>query len=201
MNRNGPDSVVHFWDPLDPSLPRPPHLLQTIKERQPLPWLRNKTVLVIGQLVDRYATQFFCELVDSQLSRAEMSDLDVQNEYDSSSRKTTPVICRVDYYDFEIISFFHFGLQNDSDEFWSFKNGYTEPGLMENRIPLLQPLFQKHNRQPDMIIMGSGICHYYLKLTVGLWDILKWAIEDKYAFRPVEEISIQSYHLHQWLER
>jgi hypothetical protein len=199
--RNGPDSVVHFWDPFDPSLSRPPHLLQAINERQPLTWLRSKTVLVIGDSVDRYATQFFCELVNSQYWRASMTDLDAQNEHDYLSPKTSPVICRVDYYDFEIISFSHFGLQNDSEEFWSFKQGYTEPGLMENRIPLVQPLLKKHNRQPDLIIMGSGICHYYLTLMTGLWDILKWAIEDKYALRPVEEVSVQPYHLYQWLER
>ena len=199
--RDGPDSVIHFWDPFDPSLSRPPHLLQTVRERQPLSWLQNRTILVIGDSVDRYATQFFCELVNSQFWYSDMTDLDIEVQHDYWSPKSNPTICRVDYYDFEIVSFFHFGLQNDSEEFWSFKDGYTAPGLMENRIPLLQSLFKKHNRQPDMIIMGSGIYCYYLKLTIGLWDILKWALEDKYAFRPIEETSVQSYHLHQWLER
>jgi len=111
--------------------------------------------------VDRYATQFFCELVNSEYRRANMTDLDAPYEHDYLSPKTSPVICRIDYYDFEIISFSHFGLQIDSDDFWSFKPGYTEPGLMENRIPMLQTLLKKHNRQPDMIIMGSGTYHYY----------------------------------------
>ena len=157
--RDGTDSVIHFWDPIDPSLPRPPHLIQAVKERKSLRWLRSKTILVIGDSVDRYATQFFCELVNAQFWRVDITDLDAQDEHDYLSPKTSPVICRIDEYDFEIVTFSHFGLQDDSEEYWSFKEGYTAPGLMENRIPLLQSLFKKHNRQPDMIIMGSGICH------------------------------------------
>lgn len=158
--RNGTDdSVVPFWDPFDPFLPRPPPLLQIINERRPQPWLQNKTLLLIGDSVDRYFTQFFCELTDSDYRRANMTDLDPPVERDDLSFKTSPVVCRNDYYDFEIISFSHYGLQNQSEEFWTFKKGYTKPGLIENRIPMIAPLLEKHNRQPDMIIMTSGICN------------------------------------------
>lgn len=164
--RNGTNNaVVPFWDPFDPSLPRPPPLLQIINERQPQPWLQNKTLLLIGDSVDRYVTQYFCELTDSDYRRLSMTDLDFTNEPDDLRVKTSPVVCRFDYYDFEIISFSHYGLQNDSEEFWEFRPGYTKPGLIENRVPLLAPLLQKHNRQPDMIIMGSGIFDIYPKLT------------------------------------
>ncbi len=154
------DSVIPFWDPFEPSLTRPPHLFQAINERQPLSWLRNKTLLVIGDSVDRYATQFFCELVHSEFRRGNMTDLNAPNDPGYLSHDTSPVRCRIDHYDFEIVDFSHYGMQNDSEDFWSFKQGYTAPGLMENRIPLLHDLFGKYNRQPDMIIMGSGICHY-----------------------------------------
>jgi hypothetical protein len=156
--RNGTgSSLIPFWHPLDPSLPRPPHLLQAIKERQPLTWLQNKTLLLIGDSVDRYLNQYFCELTSGDLRLADITDLDSSIQFEHLFAKSSPVVCRLDYYDFEIISFFHYGLQNDSEEFWSFKSGYTEPGLMENRIPLLSSLFKNHDRQPDMIIMGSGI--------------------------------------------
>lgn len=151
------DSVIPFWDPFDPSLPRPPHLLEAVIEREPLSWLLHKTLVIIGDSVDRYLTQFFCELTDSDYRRANMTDLDSPVERDDLTFKTSPVICRVDYYDFEIISFSHFGMQNDSEDYWSFKKGYTNPGIMDKRIPLIGPLCEKHNRQPDMVIMGSGI--------------------------------------------
>jgi len=89
-----------------------------------------------------------------------MTDLNAPNDPGYLSHDTSPVRCRIDHYDFEIVDFSHYGMQNDSEDFWSFKQGYTAPGLMENRIPLLHDLFGKYNRQPDMIIMGSGICHY-----------------------------------------
>jgi hypothetical protein len=196
------DSVIPFWDPFDPSLPRPPHLLQAIIEREPLSWLLHKTLVIIGDSVDRYLTQFFCELTDSDYRRANMTDLDSPVERDDLTFKTSPVICRVDYYDFEIISFSHFGMQNDSEDYWSFKKGYTNPGIMDKRIPLIGPLCEKHNRQPDMVIMGSGILRYVSELIyVGLWDLMKWALEDKYALRPPKKTFIQSHQLHLWIER
>lgn len=156
--RNGTDnSLIPFWDPLDPSFPRPSHLLQAVQERQPLPWFQNKTLLLIGDSVDRFLNRFFCELADGDLRLTNITDLDSSIQYDNLGSKSSPVVCRLDYYDFEIISFFHYGLQNDSENFWSFEPGYIEPGLMENRLPLLAPLLKNYNRQPDMIIMGSGI--------------------------------------------
>ncbi len=35
----------------------------------------------------------------------------------------------------------------------------------------------------------------------GLWDIYKYAIEDKYSFRPPMETSIQPHQFQHWFER
>jgi hypothetical protein len=50
--------------------------------------------------------------------------------------------------------FFHYGMQDK--EIWTEKNVYTPPGLIEKRIPLLEPLLEDYGRKPDMIILASG---------------------------------------------
>ena len=41
---------------------------------------QSKTILVIGNSVHRYATQFFCEFTNSEFRRANMTDLDARHE-------------------------------------------------------------------------------------------------------------------------
>lgn len=42
---------------------------------------------------------------------------------------------------------------------------------------------------------------YLPEANLGLWDLMKWTIEDKYALRPPRETFVQTHQLHQWLER
>lgn len=160
--KNGTDSLTHFWVPFDPTVSPPPHLLRSVIERKPLPWLNGKTLLLVGDSVDRYAVEHFCDLVSGEFLRTDLTTLVSEiNREGQLSHNTNPVICRVQDYNFEVISFSHYGMYDEADDYWSFKYFYTGPGLMENRIPLLRSLFAEYKREPDIIILSSGLSSSY----------------------------------------
>jgi hypothetical protein len=118
---------------------------------------------MVGDSVDRNNLRYFCELVNStglrvtpmtDLSEVAIGDTDLDPTNVDPGDLTKPRICRVEEYDFEIINFFHYGMQEK--ELWADKKVYTPPGVIEKRIPLLKGLFEDYGRTPDMIIAASG---------------------------------------------
>lgn len=91
----------------------------------------------------------------TNLSEVTLGDTDLEPWNIDPGDLTRPRVCRIDEYDFEIIMFFHYGMQDE--EIWTEKNVYTPPGLIEKRIPMLKPLLEDYGRKPDMIILASGI--------------------------------------------
>ena len=90
----------------------------------------------------------------SSLSQVMLGDTDLDPSNIDPGDLTKPRVCRIEEYDFEIINFFHYGMQDE--EIWTEKNVYTAPGLIEKRIPLLRGLFNDYGRKPDMILLASG---------------------------------------------
>ncbi len=164
LTTNASDRAQNFWTPFNSDCPRAPHFLQDVIDRKPLPWLQGRTLLMVGDSVDRNNLRFFCELAGSEnmrvtsmtnLSEVIMGDTDLEPWNIDPGDLTRPRVCRIDEYDFEIIMFFHYGMQDE--EIWTEKNVYTPPGLIEKRIPLLKGLMEDYGRKPDMIILASGI--------------------------------------------
>ena len=159
LTTNQRNIAENFWTPFDQNCPRAPHFLQDVIDRKPLPWLQGKTLLMIGDSIERNNLRFFCELVNStNLRTTHLRNLDeavrpgtVINEPGDLTR---PRVCRIDEYNFEVISYFHYGLQEE--EIWSDINIYTPPGLFERRIWMLEELFWFHERTPDLIVLASG---------------------------------------------
>ena len=153
----------NFWTPFNTECPPAPRHLQDVLDRRSLSWLQHKTVLIIGDSVDRNNVNFFCSLVNSSsirvtsmtdFSETVIGDSDTDPTNKDPGDLTKPRICRVEEYDFEIINFFHFGLHEY--ELWTEKRVYTAPGVYKERIPLLKKLLADYGRQPDMIILASG---------------------------------------------
>lgn len=118
---------------------------------------------MVGDSVDRNNLRFFCELVNStdmrvttmsNFSEVALGDTDLEPWNYDPGDLTKPRICRIEEYDFEIVNFFHYGMQDE--EIWTEKNVYTPPGIIDKRIPLLKDLFADYGRKPDMVIMASG---------------------------------------------
>jgi hypothetical protein len=134
----------------------------------------------------------------TNLSEVNLGDTDLEPWNIDPGDLTRPRICRVDEYDFEVIMFFHYGMQDK--EIWTEKNVYTPPGLIEERIPLLKPLLEDYGRKPDMILLASGIPSCISLLTTGLWDLAGWVKDDAYDFVPVRT-SVEPERLEHWIDR
>lgn len=159
LTTNPYNTSENFWTPFDQDCPRPPHFLQDVIDRKPLPWLQGKTLLMVGDSVERNNLRFFCELVNStNLRTTSLRNLDMGirpgNTINEPGDITRPRVCRIDEYDFEIISFFHYGLH--TTEIWTDIQIYTPPEIWERRIWMLDELFWFHDRTPDMVLLASG---------------------------------------------
>jgi len=121
-------------------------------ERKDLPWLQGKTLLLEGDSVDRNNADYFCEFASAMVHDIPIDNLLVTTSNGSHYIAPTQYmkICRVDEYDFELIIFSHFGLEEA--DIW----GYEKPTLVDERISLLKPMFESHGRKPDMILLSSG---------------------------------------------
>ncbi len=193
----------NFWTPFGPHCTRSPQFLQDVLDRKPLPWLQGRTVLLVGDAVERNNLQFFCELVNStDIMTTPLRNLDsvlrTGNTIKEPGDLTRPNICRVEEYDFEIISFFHYGM-HDKD-IWTDKKIYTPPGLLEKRIRILSELLYDHDREPDIVLLASGNPYTISPANLGLWDLAGWVKEDAYDEVPIH-VSIEPERLEQWIER
>jgi hypothetical protein len=115
LTTNASEQSENFWTPFNSECPRAPHFLQDVIDRKPLPWLQGRTLLMVGDSVDRNNLRFFCELAGSDnmrvasmtnLSEVSLGDTDLEPWNIDPGDLTRPRICRVDEYDFEIIMFF-----------------------------------------------------------------------------------------------
>jgi hypothetical protein len=68
---------------------------------------------------------------------------------------TSPCICRVEDYDFELVSFFHYGMHEE--DYFAHKPATTRPSLIEERVSILSSIFAQYHRKPDIIILSSGL--------------------------------------------
>jgi hypothetical protein len=206
LTTNTTDIAQNYWTPFNPQCPRSQHFLQDVIDRKPLPWLQGRTLLMVGDSVDRNNLRFFCELVNStnmrvttmeNLSEVSFGDTDLDPFNMDPGDLTKPRICRIDEYDFEIINFFHYGMLDE--EIWTDKAVYTPPGTIEKRIPLLRGLFENYGRRPDFILLGSGALSTS-QLTAGLWDLAGWVKQDAFNYAPIVN-SVAQERLEHWLDR
>ena len=74
------------------------------------------------------------------------------SHYIAPTEETRLLICRVEGYDFEIVTYPHWGLQ-EADVF---AKGRERPRQLEERIPFVKTIFESYERKPDMILLASG---------------------------------------------
>ena len=152
----------NFWTSFNPNCPRAPNFLQDVVERKPIPWLQRKTVFVVGDSVERNAGNFFCELVSSVHQYDRTWENIVITTANGSQYTTSPQslrVYRIDEYDFEIVSFYHYGLQEVDIYF-----GHELPRFIEQRMQLFKRLTEFYERKPDMITLTSGISSFNVDL-------------------------------------
>lgn len=125
-----------------------------VLERKPLPWLQGRTVLLVGDSIDRFNLENFCRLVNSSDVRMTMNhDLsDTMPPEPSEANFSKTRICRVEEYDFEIINYFFWGMDVDERD-----EGFTPEGPLVSYFEAVEKMFKNSNRWPDLISLSSGI--------------------------------------------
>jgi hypothetical protein len=130
--------------------------LRDLIERKALPWLQGKTLLLVGDSVDRNNMDFFCKMVSGELIARAFDNLVVTtsngSHYIAPTEEAQLLICRVEEYDYEIVTFSHWGLE-EADVWVRVKE---RPRQLEERIPFLKTIFESYERKPDMILLASG---------------------------------------------
>jgi len=189
LTNDVPDIDRIFWNSFNPNCSRAPHFLRDVIERKALPWLQGKTLLLVGDSVERNNLQFFCEMVSGSLIARAFDNLVVTtsngSHYIAPTEETRLLICRVEEYDFEIVTYPHWGLQ-EADVF---AQGRERPRQLEERIPFVKTIFESYERKPDMLLLASG-----------LWDLGGWATLDAFKAAPIQN-GIEGDRWMRWMER
>lgn len=148
--------------------------------------LKNRTILLVGDAVDRSMVRDLCAMVGETPVAVDAShpwgaSLKQVSTYTGKSAENVVLAdyCFIPQYSTLVTSFYHYGA--DTDELWRAQPSYFPPGSFESRLKsLLQPYLssmasspayngvQASSSQPDLVIFSSG-----------LWDLAAWAMEDE----------------------
>lgn len=127
-----------------------------------LRYLHNKTVLLLGDSIDRFAVDSFCEelLPDSKLSIVNLHtaphDLAVLSS-SSADREGEPHICQLPNPPFgetRLISVLTHGVTAAEEE-WQHKNTTRAPRETLAKLELLKSALDRQSIRPDLVIMHS----------------------------------------------
>ncbi|PKI85964.1 hypothetical protein MVES1_000392 [Malassezia vespertilionis] len=152
--------------------------------------LANKTVLLVGDVVDRTLLESVCTMLGRSAEPVTSGHVWGQslNTYAFGGHPpadtTLGHYCYEPTYDILLSTFYHFG--TDIHDIWRQQPEYAPPTLFETRMSyLLKPYLEAMNSPmplipdmrrrtaPDMVIFSSS-----------LWDLAMWAMEDERENRP-----------------
>lgn len=148
--------------------------------------LKNRTILLVGDAVDRAMVRDLCAMAgESSVA------VDASHPWGASLKQVSALTgksadhavladyCFLPQYSTLVTSFYHYGA--DTDELWRVQPPYFPPGPFEKRLKeLLQPYLtdmaskpvyngvRPSSSQPDLVVFSSG-----------LWDLAAWAMEDE----------------------
>ncbi|GAA5985228.1 hypothetical protein JCM10908_002576 [Rhodotorula pacifica] len=157
----------------------------------PLPWLVGKTVVLVGDHVERAHAKDFCRYTDGQYAvitadhalspRPFVNGIDERWALTQGSlNETRPTICYNSCYDFVLVSIFHFGLGNrvefEHESLFAEPHFYPPAALRDRLDSILLPILAKLGRtSPDLVEFASGF-----------WDLRHFAAVDRHYGLPVE---------------
>lgn len=143
--------------------------------------LYNRTILLIGDSIDRANVQYTCHLLKGDYTITKPGDKywpqanipnNKENNKDEAnvkgeeqeedwkpneySERSYPTICYIKKIDLLIMNVFHFGL--DKENYFTWKDQYGPPYHTELRIKeIALPLIEKVGREIDIVEFSSGV--------------------------------------------
>lgn len=173
-----PGALETVWQPIDPTSCPAQSYIQRIASlssssnsstSSPIPSsLYNRTILLIGDSIDRANAQYTCHLLSGNYSITHPGDVywaqdDITSDPNSEgwkpnsySDRSFPTICHVESIDLVIMNVFHFGL--DQEEYFTWKDQYGPPYTTEERIDqIARNLVERVGRKIDILEFSSGV--------------------------------------------
>ncbi|GAA5880590.1 hypothetical protein JCM3774_004745 [Rhodotorula dairenensis] len=158
----------------------------------PLPWLVGKTVVLVGDDVERAHAKDFCRFADGEYtvvtSNHPLSPRPFANGIDEkwvqntqgSLNETRPTVCYLPRYDFVLVNVFHFGLANrvefEHESIFRDPHFYPPAALRDRLDSILLPILSKLGRtSPDLVEFASGF-----------WDLRHFAAVDGRYGQPLD---------------
>lgn len=160
------------WKPINASACPPQSYIQRIASGDSsasIPSaLYNRTILLIGDSIDRANAQYTCHLLKGSYTITNPGDRywpqdDISNDPNITgwkpneySARSFPTICHVGSIDLMIMNVFHFGL--DQEDYFTWKDQYGPPYDTEDRVlEIAKPLADKVGRRIDILEFSSGV--------------------------------------------
>ncbi|GAA97175.1 uncharacterized protein L969DRAFT_84401 [Mixia osmundae IAM 14324] len=142
---------------------------QAARASAALQFMRGKSVLMIGDSVDRNALDDIATLMDREVQPTSYSDPEVRGAMEGWDPRNQPYTLQIPELDFQMFNSFHYGM-DDTDEH-SGQADWHAPGKVEDRLDqLFGPMIDMatNNHGPDLILFHSG-----------MWDAAYWGRLDK----------------------
>lgn len=193
----------NFWEPKQSKGGKciAPRYMQKLRagDSEGMDWLTGRTVVLIGDSIERDHVTQFCNLLgyESEIAKgthkyaikeeAKGPDSSSNSKKDKHRKlaikgmqeSTLPRICHIPEYDFLLTSLYQFGL--DDSDYWKTLDQYHGPGGIEERFPsqvqtYLDLLENDGRGRPDLVEINSG-----------MFDLARWAQQDIAAGRSTED--------------
>lgn len=129
--------------------------------------LYNRTILLIGDSIDRNNLERSCELVNGEFTviqpetklwpQPEILRQEVLTPKQAEkSLRSYPRTCYIASIDLFLVNVYHFGL--DEDEYFVTRASYKPPYKVEDRLrTIAAPLMDRIGRSPDIVTFSSGV--------------------------------------------
>ncbi|VVT49989.1 uncharacterized protein SAPINGB_P002545 [Magnusiomyces paraingens] len=169
---------------LNPSCqPIASNIVNRIKEKESIPELVNKTMIFIGDSVDRYNIDRLCITTNSNHSYTYQDDHNHLWTNTSNIPTCFPRVCRNEFYNFTVVNYFTYGF--DTQETWKIKNRpLREPLMWRDRISVSLDAYETLNRgAPHVVFIG-----------ISLWELARLDILSQQA-KDIEVIGFNQTQL------
>lgn len=159
LNNQGEDLIAtNYWTSYNPDCRTAPRFMRDVVDRKPLPWLQNKTCLLLGDSVDRFNLDHFCVLAGDH--ETGWLDPTFQIEEDGHMVETDkPAIrfCFIKEYNFMLVEFLtYIQMEDDWVWPWTMSGRFRRPRMIEQQVPHYKQIMDSLGRSPDLVVTGGG---------------------------------------------
>lgn len=164
------------------------HIWTRLKNKEDMPEVRNKTVVLFGDSVDRELVIYMCRAAGGVVNSTMQDDHAVfWNRTDKGPPNSFPRMCTVPFHNLTMLNYFMYGL--DTDGFWDDERAaFWGPYAWRERLEMCGKAFHTAGRgaSPDLVFFNAG-----------LWDLARYDLAGSRA-GDSESIAYNATQLHEY---